>query len=307
MSAPRTPPAKPSAKRGDDPTADVGTTGHVWDGIEELNNPLPRWWLWTLYATIIWGVVYTVAYPAWPLVDRATSGFLGWSTRSEVAAEVARFETANAPLMDRLARIAPEGFPETLPDTLAKTLAEDPALDAFAAQAGGAIFRNECSQCHGAGAGGAKGYPNLLDDDWLWGGRIEEIAQTVTHGIRNQTAPDARWSEMPAFADMLEPAQIDTLVRYVSDLSAQRATDPAGAALFADNCAACHGAEASGDRTQGAPALNDAIWLYGSAPETIAHTIREGRFGVMPEMAKRLTKAEIIAVSAYVHQLGGGE
>lgn len=303
MSAPRTPPVRPTAKpsakanakRGADQPADVGTTGHVWDGIEELNNPLPRWWLWTLYATIIWGVVYTIAYPAWPLVDRATSGFLDWSTRSEVAAEVSRFEKANGPLMDRLAQITPE------------TLADDPALDAFAVQAGGAVFRNECSQCHGAGAGGAKGYPNLLDDDWLWGGRIEEIAQTVTHGIRNETAPDARWSEMPAFAEMLEPDEIDTLASYVGDLSGQKATNPAGAALFADNCAACHGEDGGGDRSQGAPALNDAIWLYGSAPETITQTIREGRFGVMPEMARRLTKAEIMAVAAYVHQLGGGE
>jgi cytochrome c oxidase cbb3-type subunit 3 len=274
----------------------VGTTGHVWDGIEELNNPLPRWWLWTFYGTIIWGIVYVILFPAWPLVSGATSGVLGWSTRAEVARELAAIEAGQADLRARLVAT----------DTAA--LAGDAQLHGFAVQAGGAIFRNACSQCHGSGAAGAKGYPNLLDDDWLWGGTMDQIAATIRHGVRNEEDPDARYSEMPAFGEILNPVEIETLATHVAGLA--DGADPLageGGTLFADNCAACHGDDGTGDPAQGAPDLTDAIWLYGGDHSTLVETITNARFGVMPAWGQRLGEAQVRAVAAYVHQLGGGE
>lgn len=283
---------------------EVGTTGHVWDEIEELNNPLPRWWVWVFYATILWGIGYAVAYPAWPLLSGATPGMLGYSTRAEVAAEIAAVEAANADKMTALAAADLE------------TLKSNAELHGFAVNAGGAVFRAHCSQCHGAGAQGTLGYPNLLDDDWLWGGTITDIATTVTHGIRNDQSPEARFSQMPAFGEILAPEEIGALVQHVLALSGQdhdAAQAASGATLFADNCAACHGEKAEGLREVGAPALSDAIWLYGSDEASLTQSITLARGGVMPAWSQAargtqgLDVAEINAVAAYVHQLGGGE
>ncbi|SFE22252.1 cytochrome-c oxidase, cbb3-type subunit III [Roseivivax sediminis] len=275
---------------------DVETTGHSWDGIQEYNNPLPRWWLWTFYATIVWGVIYTILFPAWPLVSGATAGVLGWSTRENVAQEIAAVRDANADMRQGIV------------DTELAALEGDPDLHGFAVNAGAAVFRNNCSQCHGSGAAGATGYPNLLDDAWLWGGTIEEIAYTVRHGIRNEDDPDARYSQMPAFGDILAEEEIETLVTHVQGLS--DGGDPLsgpGGELFANNCAACHGEDARGMQDLGAPNLTDAIWLYGSDDAAIHQSISEGPFGVMPAWGERLGEAEVRAVAAYVHQLGGGE
>jgi cytochrome c oxidase cbb3-type subunit 3 len=282
------------------PGAEPQTTGHEWDGLQEYNNPLPRWWLWTFYATIVWGVAYTVAYPAWPLIREATPGLLGYSTRAEVAAEIARMDAANAPLRDRLV-----GADLT-------AVAADAELAGFAGNAGAAVFRTNCSQCHGSGAAGvqASGYPNLLDDDWLWGGDIEAIYHTIKHGIRNDADPDQRWSQMPAFGELLEPGQIDEVVQYVLQLSGQAhdaTLAAAGQTVYLDNCAACHMEDGSGDRSQGAPRLNDAIWLYGGDAATLTETVTNARFGVMPNWGARLSEADIRAVAFYVHSLGGGE
>lgn len=283
---------------------EVTTTGHVWDGIEELNNPLPRWWLWTLYATIVWGIGYVIAYPAWPLLTGATPGLLGYSTRAEVAADMAHVQAANA---DRMTALASVDLSE---------LAADPALHDFAVNAGAAVFRANCSQCHGAGAAGAKGYPNLLDNDWLWGGQIADIAYSVRHGVRNDQSPDARFSQMPAFGEILTAEEITALVNHVLAISGQDHDAPlaaTGATLFVDNCAACHGERAEGMREQGAPMLTDAIWLYGGDAQSLTETITWSRLGVMPawsrdyRTASGLDLAEINAVAAYVHQLGGGE
>ncbi|WP_298920335.1 cytochrome-c oxidase, cbb3-type subunit III [uncultured Roseobacter sp.] len=277
---------------------DPNTTGHSWDGIEEFDNPMPRWWLWTFYATILWGVIYTIAYPAWPLVSSATAGLLGYSTRAEVAAEIAAVEEANA------------GINVQLASTELTEIASDATLNGYAVSAGAAVFRTWCAQCHGSGAAGFKGYPNLLDDDWLWGGDIEAIHTTISHGIRNEEDDDARYSEMPAFGEILEEEEIAQVVNYVLELSGAEA-DPAlagpGAEVFADNCSACHGENGMGDREQGAPNLSDAIWLYGGDAETLTETVTYSRYGVMPPWTQRLTEAQIRAVSLYVHQLGGGE
>ncbi len=279
-----------------DETTGVDTTGHSWDGITELNNPLPRWWLWTLYLTIIWGVGYTIAYPAWPMISGATTGLLGYSTRAAVVEDIAQHKAQNEGLVREL--LAADL------DTLAPT--ED--LHRYAVARGGSVFRAQCSQCHGSGAAGAKGYPNLLDDDWLWGGDLNAIRYSINHGIRNETDEDARYSQMPAFGDILKAGEIDTLVGYVTQLSqGDAASDSTGATLFADNCASCHGDAGLGDREQGAPNLADAIWLYGGDADSLTQTITKARYGVMPAWGQRLSEEDVRAVSIYVHSLGGGE
>ncbi|MFT6457841.1 cytochrome-c oxidase, cbb3-type subunit III [Pseudophaeobacter arcticus] len=288
--------SKPVKKYDDDPN----TTGHSWDGIEEFDNPMPRWWLWTLYATIVWAIGYTIMYPAWPMVNSATAGILGWSTRGDVANEIAAVEEANAPMNAKLEA------------TELTAISGDTELETYAVSAGSAVFKTWCAQCHGSGAAGAKGYPNLLDDDWLWGGSVEDIHMTVSHGIRNEDSEDARYSEMPAFGrdELLEKEEIDQVVNFVMSLSgdAEDATKvEAGAVVFEDNCASCHMDDGTGDRTQGAPNLADAIWLYGGDYATISETVNNARYGVMPAWNTRLSEAQIRAVASYVHQLGGGE
>lgn len=286
-----------------DEVSGVETTGHEWDGIKELNNPLPKWWVWVFYATIVWGIWYTIAYPAWPLISSATRGYLGQNTRDDVAAEIKRFDDANADMKARLVAADLAAIPG------------DADLAAFAIPAGRAVFANNCAQCHGAGAAGVegKGYPNLLENDWLWGGDMESIHTTVSHGIRNTTDPDARYSEMPKFGadELLDATQIGQVVEYVLQLSKQDGFDAAlaseGAVVFADNCAACHLEDGTGDRAQGAPNLTDAIWLYGGSRAAITETVVNARFGVMPAWADKLSEDELRAVATYVHSLGGGE
>lgn len=288
--------SKKSVKFEDDPK----TTGHSWDGIEEFDNPMPRWWLWTFYASIVWAVLYTVAYPAWPMINSATSGILGWSTRAQVAERIAEVQEANSAINTQLETVE------------LASIVDSAELATYATSAGGAVFRTWCAQCHGSGAAGAKGYPNLLDDDWLWGGDIEAIHTTITHGIRNEEDEDARYSEMPAFGrdELLEPEQIDEVVNYVMSMSGEPADASrveAGAVVYEENCAACHMEDGTGDHEQGAPNLTDAIWLYGGDYDTLMDTVSNSRFGVMPPWSTRLTEAEIRAVTIYVHQLGGGE
>lgn len=297
--APVAPRMRKPARRGG-MVQEVGSTGHQWDGITEYDNPMPRWWLWTFYATIVWALGYVIAYPAIPLVSQATGGLLGTDYRQEVAAEIARFDEANAALQTRLSEVDLAAIPG------------DPELMNYATNAGGAVFRTWCAQCHGSGAAGARGYPNLLDNDWLWGGSLEDIHLTLQHGIRDPKDPDTRYSEMPRFgADgLLSRAQIDQVVNHVLSLSGQphdagKAAE--GATVFAENCAACHMEDGSGDRAQGAPNLADAVSLYGNDQAALTRIVTEGPFGVMPAWSTRLTEAEIRAVATYVHGLGGGE
>ncbi|MCK0139529.1 cytochrome-c oxidase, cbb3-type subunit III [Aliiroseovarius sp. F47248L] len=281
---------------------EVETTGHEWDGIQEFNNPLPRWWVWVFYLTIIWGVWYSIAYPAWPLIKGATAGYLGYSTRAEVAAEIDRFTAMNGELEAQLASA----------DLTALEKGGD--LHNYAIQSGRATFATFCSQCHGSGAAGNVGYPNLLDNDWLWGGTIEDIQLTLLHGIRSEDDEDTRYSEMPAFGDdYLSDEEIEQVVNYVMSLSPVTKPDADmtlaadGETVFADNCTSCHMEDGTGDRSQGAPNLTDAIWLYGDSEEAITEIVATGPFGVMPAWSGKLSQSQINAVSAYVHQLGGGE
>ena len=273
-------------------------TGHEWDGIKEYNNPMPRWWLWTLYATIIWGIAYAIAYPSWPLVTKAMQGLLDYSARGELEKSIKDFEGRNAPL------------DQALLETELNSIHENANLLDYALRGGAAIYRANCSQCHGAGANGAVGYPNLLDDDWLWGGSLEDIYFSVAHGIRNESDENTRFSEMPAYGDFFEAEELESVVQFVLSLS-NRDHDSAiaelGAPIFAENCVSCHGENGAGNREEGGPSLVDPIWLYGGSEDEIRDTVRFSRFGVMPNWNERLTDAQIRQVSIYVHQLGGGE
>ncbi|RWO24881.1 MAG: cytochrome-c oxidase, cbb3-type subunit III [Mesorhizobium sp.] len=281
-----------------DEVSGVSTTGHEWDGIRELNNPLPRWWVITFYVTIAWALVYTTAYPAWPMLTSATKGMLGYSSRKDVKNDLAAAEAAKGKYV---AAIQAKSVSEILTDD---------ALREFAVAAGAAAFKVNCTQCHGSGAQGSKGFPNLNDDDWLWGGSPDQIKQTITHGLRFASDPDTRLSEMPAFGDIITADQIAQVSAYVASLSGKvrdASLIQPGAKIFAENCVACHGDNAKGNREFGAPDLTDAIWLYGSGETAIAAQVRAPKQGVMPAWVGRLGEIKVKELAVYVHSLGGGE
>lgn len=280
-------------------TDDIGTTGHEWDGIEELNKPLPKWWLYVFYATIIWAIGYWFVYPAWPLVSSYTKGYLGYSQRERVAEDLEQLQTQKA------------AFRERIVESDLAEIQSDPELLNFAMAGGAAAFGDNCAPCHGRGAQGGVGYPNLRDDAWLWGGDLDAIHKTIQHGIRADD-PQTRNSQMPAFGQlgMLTSAQISDVAEYVLSLSGSADDQEAvkrGKEIYAANCAACHGADGKGNQGLGAPNLADALWLYGGDKATVIETITNSRSGMMPAWGERLDPATIKELSIYVHALGGGE
>jgi cytochrome c oxidase cbb3-type subunit 3 len=281
-----------------DTATGVSTTGHEWDGIRELNNPLPRWWLWVFYATIVWAFGYWVLYPAWPLISSHTTGILGWNSRSAVAVQIQDLQALRAETSTRLTNASLADI-EKSPDLLSLARAE-----------GRVAFADNCAPCHGAGGGGAKGFPNLNDDDWLWGGTLADIQQTITHGIRSGD-DEGRQGNMTPFGGVLSKADISAAADYVLSLSGAGPADTPsakkGAAVFAANCAVCHGADGKGKQELGSKNLTDGIWLYGGDKATIMQTITNGRGGVMPAWAGRLSPTTIKALTVYVHTLGGGQ
>lgn len=280
-----------------DELSGVETTGHEWDGIRELNNPMPRWWVWTFYATILWSIGYAIAYPAWPLVTEATRGMLGYSSRQELAEAVTTAAAAQKVQLDKIAATPVSEIPK------------DAELLQFAINGGDAAFKVNCITCHGSGAIGGPGYPNLNDNDWLWGGTLDQIYQSIQFGIRSEHA-DTRVSEMPAFKDMLEPAQIKEAAAYVVSLTgtpSDAALVEPGKQVFIDNCASCHGENAEGNKEFGAPNLADAIWLKAEGEDAIVAQITAPKHGVMPAWAGRLSDATIKELAVYVHSLGGGQ
>lgn len=278
----------------------VTTTGHSWDEIQELNNPLPRWWLWTFYITIIWAIAYCVAYPAWPLVSSYTRGALGWQSREAIESDLADLKQLRSGMTGKLAASSLE------------EIRQDPEMFAFALAQGKASFGDNCAPCHGAGGGGAKGYPNLNDDDWLWGGSLAQIDHTIRYGARS-VSDQGHSGNMPAFGrdGMLkreEISQVADYVRSLSGLSTEKGVDlAAGAKIFADNCAACHGEKGLGNQDMGAPNLADKIWLFGSDKAVIAEGLMNGRGSVMPTWHGRLDDTTIKALTLYVHSLGGNQ
>ncbi len=283
-----------------DDVSGTATTGHQWDGIRELNTPLPRWWVITFYVTIIWAIGYWIVYPAWPLFSSYTTGVLHYSSRASVAVELANLERIRG---DKMVALGAASLAD---------IEKDPALLALARARGKTVFGDNCAPCHGTGAAGAKGYPNLNDDDWLWGGTLEQIMQTIQFGARSGN-PKAHESQMLAFGKdgTLKTDQIVTVANYVRSLSGLP-TRPgydaaAGAKIFADNCTVCHGEAGKGNQELGAPNLTDKIWLYGGDEATIIQTITNGRGGVMPAWEGRLDPSTIKAMAVYVHSLGGGQ
>ncbi|TAF14456.1 MAG: cytochrome-c oxidase, cbb3-type subunit III [Alphaproteobacteria bacterium] len=285
-----------------DEVSGIDTTGHEWDGIKELNNPLPRWWLWVLYLTIIWAIGYWVVYPAFPIFSAdaergGTKGSLGWTQYSKLKQEQADIVAVRAKHL--------EHFHGSSYDAIRN----DAALYAFALAGGEAAFKDNCATCHGTGGAGSKGYPNLNDDDWLWGGKIADIEQTIRYGVRMHD--EARQSQMPAFAEMLKPEEVRDVATYVHHLydgTASQEVFAQGRALYTEHCAACHGADGKGDQTQGAPNLADAIWLKNKdgSVEAIRAQIMYPKHGAMPAWQGRLDEDTIRQLSVYVHSLGGG-
>ena len=281
----------------------VETTGHSWDGIKELNNPLPRWWLYSWYACIAWAVIYMImmpAIPALPGMGTNTKGLGNYSDRDNVAAAIEQLKT------ERRENSA------TLLGASLQQIESDRDLQQFAMAMGESLFGDNCATCHGAGGRGAKGYPVLADDVWLWGGTLDDIEYTIRHGIRQDDDEDTRFSLMPAFGrdKLLTGAQIDDLTEYVLNF-ADRSSDPAAVARAAPvwqaQCVSCHTAAGTGDRAQGAPNLTDFDWLYGSSRSDIRDTIYNARNSHMPAWQSRLDDASIKALAVYVHTLGADE
>ena len=291
-------------KRIDEATG-VETMGHEWDGIEELNTPLPQWWLLTFYACIVFAIGYVILYPAIPLAHGGSTGMLGWTSRGQLANETTAAAQAKAADIAAIDATPIQDLPNNKP-LLEKAIA-----------GGHAAFKQNCVQCHGSGAAGSlpgtnTGYPNLNDDDWLWGGNLVEIQQTITHGIRYPGDAATRTSLMPSFGHdkILTPAQVSDVANYVRSLSQAEAKGDAanrGAAVFAANCVVCHGADAHGNRAMGAPNLSDHIWLYGGTQDQVVDSITNAHAGVMPAWGARLSPVTIKMLATYVHSLGGGE
>lgn len=277
----------------------VETTGHEWDGIRELDNPLPRWWLWVMWATVIWAVVYWILMPAWPGLHGYTKGLMHNSARANVEKQLAQLQAMRGAEAVKLKNASLE------------QIEKDPQLQSYALALGASIFGDNCATCHGAGGTGGKGYPNLRDDVWLWGGSLEQIQHTITYGVRTGE-PGAGNTQMPAFGrdGMLKDDQISDLTEYVVALShrpADKAAVQRAAPLFRDQCAACHGPEGKGDQSRGVPNLTDNDWLYGSSRADIRGQIVNGRGGVMPTWGKRFSPETIKALTVYVHANAGGQ
>ncbi|MCR4378299.1 MAG: cytochrome-c oxidase, cbb3-type subunit III [Rhodospirillales bacterium] len=281
-----------------DEVSGTPTTGHEWDGIKELDTPMPRWWVWTFYACILFSVIWWVLFPSWPTLSDHWKGVIKTTDRTELVDDLAVRETERARWVEKFSALS------------VTEIAQDNELLNYAMAGGKVIFADNCAPCHGSQGSGSTNYPVLADDDWLWGGSLEEIETTVRFGIR-ANHEETRTSEMPVFgADYLTKEQIADVAEYVLSFS-KRAEDKAaeerGEEVFATDCASCHGEHGEGGRDFGAPKLNDGIWLYGGERADIVRQITTPHLSVMPTWAARLDDVSIKQVAIYVHSLGGGE
>lgn len=279
-----------------DPVSGTNTTGHEWDGIKELDTPLPKWWLTTFYACIIWAIGYWVVYPSWPTLNDYAKGVFETTNRLEHAKEM---EAVKQSRMVWTTKFEGKDIEE---------VANDSELLNYAMAGGRVIFADNCQPCHGASGSGAKNFPVLADDDWLWGGDLDSIQTTILYGIRSGHE-DERVSDMPNFVEdeTLTLAQAEMVADYVMSLSGQGTASEEGKVLFEDNCAACHGEDGSGQQALGGPRLNDGIWLFGGGKDAVLSQIKQPKHGVMPAWVGRLSETEIKQVAIYVHSLGGGQ
>jgi cytochrome c oxidase cbb3-type subunit 3 len=272
------------------------TTGHEWDGVKELNTPLPTWWVYTFYACIVFAVVYSVLYPSWPWLSGHTTGLLDYTNRTQLTQDLGEQAKGRAKFVDRIRAASFED------------IRKDPELFNFALAGGRSAFQTNCMQCHGAGGAGSKGFPTLVDDDWLWGGKIDQIYKTIQFGIRN-TNENSRQTMMPRFGadELMTAAQVGAVTDQVLSLSGHGKATPEGAKLFQEQCATCHQATGKGNQEMGAPDLTDGIWLYGGDRASIYRTIFYARNGSMPAWSERLDEATMKMLALYVHALGGGK
>ena len=290
----------------------VETTGHEWDGLKELNNPLPRWWVWVFIITCVWSAWYFVVYPSWPVPGGATKGTSGYTQYKEL-------RESQQEIFDRQS-----AYLEKFDGATFDVILNDAELYAFAIAGGASAFKDNCATCHGTGGEGGVGYPNLRDDDWIWGGRLDQIHQTLEYGIRADNI-DSRVSQMPAFGKdgLLKDEEINAVVDYVMAWSAYGEGDAhgydhhgeshgetdleLGATIFKEQCASCHGPEGKGLEEFGAPNLTDDIWLYGGERETVFNTIYYARAGMMPAWKDRLDPNTIKQLTVYLYEMSGGQ
>jgi cytochrome c oxidase cbb3-type subunit 3 len=279
-----------------DPLTGTETTGHEWDGIKELDTPLPRWWVFTLWVTVVWGIGYVIVYPAWPSLSDYTRGLFGYSSRAELAEELAQVKASRAGWLKRFEAASVED------------VAKDNELLNYAMAGGRVIFADNCAPCHGSGGAGAKGYPVLADDDWLWGGTLDQVHETIRVGVRG-THDDTRDSSMPRFGveETLDKAEIAAVADYVMALAGGGAGDAAAKEVYVEQCAGCHGEDGKGMHEGGGPNLTDGIWLYGEGRDAVMAQIGNPKHGVMPTWEGRLDAVSIKQVAVYVHSLGGGQ
>ena len=266
---------KGTARSGDN------TTGHVYDGIEEFDNPLPAWWFYMYLLSIIWGVGYLVVYPGMGNYP----GLLGWTQLGQHEAEVTKADAKFRHMRDKYLALP------------VAEIASDPAV----LKMGQRMFANSCAQCHGADAKGRYGFPNLTDNDWLYGSGADDIKTTITAG---------RQGVMPAWGDIIKDSGVKEATAYILSLSGREgnaADITAGEAVYNTYCVACHLADGSGNRAMGAANLANGIWLYGGSPAQISQTIRSGRNGVMPAHKDTLSEDKIHILTAYVYSLSHGQ
>jgi len=296
----------------------VQTTGHSWDGdLQEYNNPLPAWWVYTFYATVIFSIVYWVIYPSWPIGKDWIGGVSkityvnsqgetkthSWNTRALLLEDLNKASAEQKPYFDKVAAMSYE------------QIAKDPEMNSFILSSGKVLFADNCAPCHQSGGQGVVGFfPNLTDDDWLYGGSYETIHATLMDGRRGY---------MPAFGEVLSGEQIDQLANYVAQragIEHDAALASAGEQLFRSEtaaCYSCHGEDAKGRRELGAPNLTDAVWLWANVPAADSPAAKVAAIrgvidgglnrGVMPAWAGRLSTEQIKVLTVYVHELGGGQ
>jgi cytochrome c oxidase cbb3-type subunit 3 len=283
-----------------DPVSGHRTTGHVWNGIKELDTPVPRGVLIFLIVTHIFAVTWWFVMPTWPLGTTYTKGLLDTDQRKIVEQKIVDAEAQRAPWVNRIEKAS---FDEIL---------ADPKMMEIVKTTGHRLFGDNCAACHGRDGKGRSNYPNLTDHDWIWGGGPETIMQTITTGVNSSNAK-SRVSQMPAFGrdGMLDPGQVDNVAAYVYSLSHPDYSMPerikqieAGRQVFLTTCAACHGENAKGNQEVGAPNLTDNYWIYGGDIATIVTTVHGGREGHMPTWDERLTPAQLKILATYVYSLG---
>ncbi|NKD77467.1 cytochrome-c oxidase, cbb3-type subunit III [Haematospirillum sp. H1815] len=288
-----------------DPISGLYTTGHEWDGIAELNTPLPRWWMYVFYTTVIWAVGYWIVYPSFPVGKDFLPGIWEYSSRREVEADLI---AAHAAHQKERSAIAAGSVDE---------IYANPPLRAYAIAGGGVLFKDNCAGCHQSGGAGAVGYPTLADDEWIWGGTLADIQQTLLHGIRYDRDPETRQSQMLAFGDILSTDEIKQVAAYVKDMSNGKVVAGPGQTIYTENCAACHSSDGAnpvsdGNPAMGAPPLGNRVWLYAGpgkemTMERLQAQIAKPKHGVMPAWSGRLKDEDIKMLTVYVHSLGGGQ